>query len=145
MCPHAAFANSQQRQWPWPVLTPDHYSPLCFPLTQLTGHLKLLGATLRRPLTLLLSNCDAALAVEGGAGLFELLRKLLTLLPRAVVLVSCSADCRALVADCLDLLPLEDGSPAVSSYDLGGGGALVLQAMRLKPRPAGYGLPWATY
>jgi hypothetical protein len=107
-------------------------------LPQLSGHLKLLGACLRRPLTLLLANCDAALAVEGGAGLAELARKLLSALPRATVVISSSADARrALLEGCggggAALLPRPG-----ERHDLPGGGALEAHLFRVARAS-----PWA--
>ncbi|KAI8473436.1 MAG: hypothetical protein J3K34DRAFT_180151 [Monoraphidium minutum] len=97
----------------------------------LTGHLKLLGAAVRGPLVILLANCDAALAVEGGAGLFEVLRKLLALLPRAAVLVSSSAEPRQVLDDCIGVLPVLGGAPERDSHRLPGGGELRCTLLRL--------------
>jgi hypothetical protein len=123
----------------------QHQHPNPTPNPQLTGHLKLLGAVVRRPATLLLLNCDAALSVDGGAALFELVRKLVVLLPRATVLLSCSADTRQFVADCVDVLPVAGGSAGPQEsrrYEAGGGVVVTAQMLRLRARGGGFGVPW---
>jgi len=79
--------------------------------------------------------------VEGGAGLFELVRKLVVLLPRSTVIVSCSADTLQLVADCVDVLPIAGAGPECRSYALPDGATLQAQLLKVRARAAVFGLP----
>ncbi|GBF96337.1 hypothetical protein Rsub_09407 [Raphidocelis subcapitata] len=99
---------------------------------QLTGHLKLLGASCRAPMVLLLANADAALAMEGGAGLFELTRRALALLPGCVVIVSSSAEGSSFLADAVDSLPIA-AAPERECHALPDGATLHATSLRLMP------------
>lgn len=121
------------------MVTPSPPLILCYstlpPLppttTQLTGHLKLLSSSMKKPLVLLLANCDAALSVDGGGALFELLRKLLVLCPRTTVLVTSSAETVQLVVECLECLHVVGRSLEEISYPLPDGSSLNLTWLRL--------------
>lgn len=88
----------------------------------LYGHLRLLGAWAAQRLVVVVSEADAAAVYEGGEVLQRLLQRLREFLPRAVVVLTSSADV-ALSDDevCLqqfggETLALADGEAHVSSW-----------------------------
>jgi hypothetical protein len=83
-------------------------------------------------MVLLLANADAALAMEGGAGLFELARRVLVLLPGSVVVVSSSAEGSSFLADAVDVLPIA-AAPEHECHALPDGATLHVTTLRLLP------------